>query len=145
MTVFLTPLNANPDLAESKVGFQFNTGKVNAYNDSGDVADDYKKTIISFMADFRFAKLFNLGLEYNSYKSPYILDVLGIGLNNFAGDQSDVKINSISIMGGLWFGELMPDSKALSTLDLFFRYIMLDPDRCTNLHDKTGWSGIGCQ
>jgi len=128
LTVFLTPLNANPDLAASKVGFQFNTGKVNAYNDSGDVADDYKKTIISFMADFRFAELFNLGVEYNSYTSPFILDVLDIGLNNFAGDRSDVKINSLSIMGGLWFGELMPDSKALSTLDLFFRYIMLDPD-----------------
>jgi len=128
LTVFLTPLNANPDLAESKVGFQFNTGKVNAYNDSSDVEDDYKKTIISFMADFRFAKLFNLGVEYNSYTSPFILDVLGVGLNNFAGDRSDIKINSISIMGGLWFGELMPDSKALSTLDLFFRYIMLDPD-----------------
>jgi len=139
LTVFLTPLNANPDLAESKVGFQFNTGKVNAYNDSGDVADDYKKTIISFMGDFRFAKLFNLGVEYNSYKSPYILDVLGIGLNNFAGDQSDVKINSISIMGGLWFGELMPDSKALSTLDLFFRYIMLDPD--ADDHDNVGYGG----
>jgi len=128
LTVFLTPLNANPDLAESKVGFQFNTGKVNEYDDSLQTADDYKKTIISFMADFRFAKLFNLGVEYNSYKSPYILDVLNMIPSNSATDDSDIKINSISIMGGLWFGELMPDSKALSTLDLFFRYIMLDPD-----------------
>lgn len=136
-TIYLTPLNAQPDLAESKVAFQFNTGKVNAYNDSSDVDNDFKKSIISVMGDFRYAKLFNLGLEYNSYTSPYVLDVLGVGLNNFAADQSDMKINSISIFGGLWFGELMAESKAFSTLNLFFRYIMLDPD--ADDHDNVGY------
>ncbi|UCE66056.1 MAG: hypothetical protein JSU85_14575, partial [Candidatus Zixiibacteriota bacterium] len=136
-TFFLTPLNAQPDFAESKIGFQFNTGKVNTYSDSSQTADDFKKTILSVVADFRYAKLFNLGLEYNSYTSPYVLDVLDAGLNNFAADQSDMKINSFSIFGGLWFGELMPDTKAIQTINLFFRYIMLDPD--ADDHDNVGY------
>jgi hypothetical protein len=142
LTVFITPLNAQPDFAESQIGLQFNTGKVNAYNDSGDVADNYKKTIFSLMGDFRYSRLFNIGLEYNSYKSPYILNVLGMpGLNNFAADDSDIKVNAFTIFGGLWFGELMPDYDALQTLDLFFRYIMLDPD--ADDHDNIGYGAPG--
>jgi hypothetical protein len=137
MTVFLHPLAGQPDFAKSTVGFQFVTGKVSAYDESTDVSDDYKKTLISFLANFRYAKLLNLGLEYNSYKSPYILDVLGSGLDTFAGDQSDIKVNSFSIFGALWFGELMAESKAFSTLNLFFRYIMLDPD--ADDHDNVGY------
>jgi hypothetical protein len=136
-TLFLTPLSAQPDFEKSTIGFQFVTGKVNAYDDSAQTSDDYKKTLISFLADLRYSGVFNLGLEYNSYKSPYVLDVLGVGLNNFAADQSDIKVNSISIFGTLWFGEFMPDSKVLSTLDLFFRYVMLDPDG--DDHDNIGY------
>lgn len=136
-TVFLNPLNAQPDFAESKIGFQFNTGKVNAYNNSTQTDSDYDRSVISLMADFRYAKLFNLALEYNSYTSPYILDVLDVGLNNFAADRSDVKINSLSLFGALWFGEVMPNANAIQTLDLFFRYIMLDPD--TDDHNNIGY------
>jgi hypothetical protein len=125
---FLTPLNGQPDFAQSKIGFQYNTGKVNAYNDSSLTKNDYNKSILSFMADFRYLKLFNIGLEYNSYTSPYVLDILDVGLNTFAADTSDMKIKSMSIFGALWFGELMPDTKTVRTLNLFFRYIMLDPD-----------------
>ncbi|UCC78492.1 MAG: hypothetical protein JSW64_09410 [Candidatus Zixiibacteriota bacterium] len=137
-TIFLNPLNAQPGLEESKIGFQFSTGKVNAYNDSSDIEDYYKMSILSFMGDLRYRKLFNIGLEYNGYTSPYILDVLNTGLYYFDfDDSSDVKVSSLSIFGALWFGELMPDSRALQTLDLFFRYVMLDPD--TDDHDDIGY------
>jgi hypothetical protein len=60
-----------------------------------------------------------------------------VGLNNFAGDQSDFKVNSFSFFGGFWFGEIMPDSKMMQTLDLFLRYVMLDPD--ADDHDNVGY------
>lgn len=128
---FIKPLNANPDFANSSVGLQYYLGTLNAYNDSSDVKDDYKKTLISLEANVQYRKVFSLGLEYDAYKSPVILDTGG-----FWPDTSDNKANIISLFGTLWFEQLAENSKMFQTLNLFFRYQMYDPD--ADDHDLGG-------
>ncbi len=129
LTVFIKPLNAQPDFEKSIIGFQINSGKISDFDSSGVFTDDFKKTTISILANLQYNELLNLGVEYNSYSSPYVLDVFDVGLDKFAnGDTSDVIISATTIFGTLWFGELLPDIKKLQTTGLFFRYIAVDAD-----------------
>ncbi len=127
LAVFLTPLNANPDLAKSKIGFQVYSGTLNSYDDSAQVKDDHKKTMISIMADVRYRKLFALGVEYNSYKSPQILDIYGAGSGTWP-DLSDNKVTAIALFGTLWFADLAENTPLLRTTNIFFRYMTVDLD-----------------
>jgi hypothetical protein len=128
LAVFLTPLNANPDFAKSKIGFQVYSGTLNSYVDSAQVKDDYKKTIISIMGNLQYRELFALGLEYDSYKSPQILDVTDRGFGGAWPDLSDNKVTAIALFGTLWFADLAENTPLLQTTNLFFRYMMVDPD-----------------
>ena len=128
LAVFLTPLHANPDLAKSKIGFQVYSGTLNSYDDSAQVKDDYKKTMISIMGNLQYRELFALGLEYDSYKSPQILDVADRGFGGAWPDLSDNKVTAIALFGTLWFADLAKNTSLLRTTSLFFRYMMVDPD-----------------
>ena len=127
LAVFLAPLNANPDFAESKIGFQVYSGTLNSYNDSLDVKDDYKKSMISIMGNLQYRKLFAIGVEYDSYKSPQILDIVDMGFGTWP-DMSDNKVAAIALFGTLWFADLAENTPLLQTTNLFFRYMMIDPD-----------------
>ncbi len=100
------------------MGFQYYTGTLNAYDDSSQTEDDFKKSIISAMANVQYRKLFALGLEYDSY--GFQQDTSGVMVDN--------KANAISLFGTLWFEELIKDNEMMKTLNFFFRYIMYDPD-----------------
>lgn len=135
LAVFIDPLNANPNLAETKVGFQIYSGTLNSYSDSGEVKDDFKKTMFSVMGNLQYRKIFGLGVEYDSYRSPQILDVLALAdrglyaLPNFwPADTSDNSISVVTVFSTLWFEELAANTPLLKTTDLFFRFMMVDPD-----------------
>ncbi len=128
LAVFLTPLNTNPDLGKSKVGFQVYSGTLNSYDRSAEVKDDYKKTMISIMGNLQYRELFALGVEYNSYKSPQILDVADMGFGGTWPDLSDNKVTAIALFGTLWLADLAENTPLLQTTSLFFRYMMVDPD-----------------
>ena len=128
LAVFLTPLNTNPDFGKSKIGFQVYSGTLNSYRDSSDVKDDYKKTMISIMGNLHYRELFALGIEYDSYKSPQILDVADIGFGGAWPDLSDNKVTAIALFGTLWLTDLAENTPLLRTTSLFFRYMMVDPD-----------------
>lgn len=123
LAVFLNPLNSNADFAKTEIGFQYYTGTLNAYDDTSMVQDDYKKTLISAMANFQYRKLAALGVEYDAYTSPQYLDGGGIW-----ADTSDNKATAMAIFGTLWFADLAKGNKMLETTDLFFRYSTFDPD-----------------
>ncbi len=127
LAIFLTPLNANPDFAGSKIGFQVYSGTLNSYNDSVDVKDDYKKSMISIMGNLHYRELFAIGLEYDSYTSPQILDVVDMGFGTWP-NMSDNKVTAIALFGTLWLADLAENTPLLRTTNLFFRYMMVDPD-----------------
>jgi hypothetical protein len=133
--VWLTPLNANPDFAESKIGFQYYTGYHNEYDVQDDPNEDmYKHTVFSAMGNVQFRKLFNLGVEYNSHSSD-----LWYGDNNSA--------SALTLFGSLWLADLAPNSEVLKTLAVFFRYGMVDDDK-DDLDDERSYSdmifGVEC-
>ena len=136
LAVFLTPLNANPDFAKSKIGFQAYSGTLNSYGDSAQVKDDYKKTMISIMGNLQYRELFAIGLEYDSYKSPQILDAFDRLPFGIWPDTSDNKVTAIAIFGTLWFADLAKNTPLLQNTNLFFRYMMVDPD--ADDHDLGG-------
>lgn len=132
LAAFIAPLNGNADFAKSTVGFQYYSGILNAYDDSSQTQDDYKKTLMSAVANFQFKKLLALGVEYDSYTSPQRLTRGGI----WAADTSDNKETAIALFGTLWFEELLKNNEKFKSLNFFFRYMMRDPD--TDDHDLPG-------
>ncbi len=131
LAAFIAPLNGNADFAKSTVGFQYYSGTLNSYNTSdttAQVEDDYRKSLISAMANFQYKKLFALGVEYDSYNSSVELGTANNMWLDSLGNVVENKATAIALFGTLWFEELMKDNEKLKSLNVFFRYAMFDPD-----------------
>ena len=114
--VWLNPLTSE-DFQKSKVGVQYYMGWDEDYDaQDEDNEDAYKYNLMSAMGNIQYKGLFNLGVEYNGYTHKAM------------EGEDDMKASAMTLFGTLWFAELAEDSKAFQTLNVFFRYGMVDPD-----------------
>ncbi len=130
--LMLTPLSDNPDFSRSTIIAQYYAGWQNMAFDTMQ-SGDYGRTLMSAGAMLGYQNMLDLGIDMH-------WQTVGMG----AGTQ-DMKASGMSFYGTLYLGELAKDTRFLSTLNLFGRYDMYDPNTETdNDAEKLMIFGLEC-
>lgn len=112
----LTPFVDNLDLKKSTIVGQYYYGFQNEMIPDSVEATDYKNQIFSVAGNLAYQQLFNLGGELNFVTTG----------NGFGAE--DTKATGFSFFGTLYLEQLLVNSPAFRTLNLFGRIDLLDPD-----------------
>jgi len=112
----LTPFANNPDLKKSMIIGQYYYGFQNEMIPDSVEAADFKTQLFSVGGNLAYQNLINVGGEMN-----FLTSGNGIGLD-------DTKSSAISFFGTLYLEQLLANTPALRTLNLFGRVDIVDPD-----------------
>lgn len=112
----LTPFADNPDLKNSTIVGQYYYGFQNEMIPDSVEATDYKNQLFSIAGNLAYQSLINVGGELN-------FRTVGNGTG-----MEDTKESAFSFFGTLYLEQLLENTPALRTLNLFGRVDIVDPD-----------------
>jgi len=128
------PLNNNPDFSRTMLVGQFYMGTQNVTIDTTEEAGDWKHQIISVGGKFNYKEYLDLGAEYWA-------NTLGQG-----DGVDDLKQSAISIWTAIYAKAFVAENSAIRTLNLIFRYDMLDPNTDSDpVEDNSSFMLIGVE
>ncbi len=129
----IKPFSNNDDFKKSVIVAQYYKGTQNMLFDDTTLAGDYKNDLVSVGALLAYRGLLHLGMDMNWHTE-------GAGVGNV-----DSKESGSSFHGTLFLGEIVKDSKFMSTMNLFGRYDIFDPNTdASNDAEKMFIVGFEC-